>query len=146
MLKFLPIRDIVPLPEDLFSALEDGESNPLDNIGVEDFRIAGRVIELDMLCISETILGLPAIDCLGIVIGGNNVTRFGIVVNFSDPFEIAVTTLISLRFSSSLLNPVKLSEDGQSFEIIRDEESGEVSSYQIDLGDITLKIICCIIK
>ena len=112
MLKFLPIRDIVPLPEDLFSALEDGESNPLDNIGVEDFRIAGRVIELDMLCISETILGLPAIDCLGIVIGGNNVTRFGIVVNFSDPFEIAVTTLISLRFSSSLLNPVKLSEAG----------------------------------
>jgi len=139
-MKFLPIREIVPWPEDLFSLPDDHGSNPLDNIGIEDYRFNGSLIELDMLCANEAVIGFPEIDSFSIVIGGSDYTRFGAAVSFSDPFEIAVSTSISFRFSSSLFKPVRRSENGKYFEIIRDEETGEVRPYQIDLGNITLKV------
>jgi hypothetical protein len=123
---FVPIRALIPWPEDLFSfpATEDGELDMIDRVGLTSWEVdesdpEREVYRAGIALVDELAVQIPGLEGFSLVFGapapGSEGTgaEFTLAVGIGEPVSFAVEDVdVALRMRQDLLRPVERGEDG----------------------------------
>jgi hypothetical protein len=142
--QFIPLRLIIPWPQDKFPIPESSNDEPsfLDLVGIKSFEINENELTADVVILKEVTLGLPGLDGVEIVFGqdktDDNFSTFHVRLILGETVSLILENIsIALRFPTSWFRRMR-NENGVFVE--DKDESGSIRPYQISLNDITITL------
>ncbi|MFZ5760359.1 MAG: DUF6603 domain-containing protein [Thermodesulfobacteriota bacterium] len=141
--QFVPLRLIIPWPEENFPLQGDNAGQILDFVGISSFSIqqisTGWELEISLVVLQKLLFGVPGLDGVEVLFGSHDGrTVFAAQLNIGQKNVLTLKNLsVALRFPPSWFKSMK--QEGNTFVENRDA-NGNLASFQIELEGFDLAV------
>lgn len=140
---FIPLRLLIPWPEDRFPLPQDGSPSLLDVVGLQSFSTSnlpdGKRVSVGIAILKEVKLGIDAVEGLEVVFGGNDgITTLTAELLVGKSVSLTLNDIrVALRLPTSWVK--RMRRAGEVFEEDRDGE-GRLRPYEVALEGLSITI------